>query len=358
MVNSTLGNFIERHAEAVALINNVSVIHVCVNYNQKEKLIIDVKNNKNVLSLIAYIKTSGFLKINYFIAFVKAYQLLYKSKGKPEIAHLHVIYPSGLFALYLKYFKRINYIITEHWTGYLTSSNQIKNKWIHKLIANNASFICPVSENLAMQMKNIGFTNKFVKVPNVVDTDLFTNATKNNIKKRIIHISTLDDNQKNVTGLINVIAELLKKRNDFVFEIISDGNQSSAQALCRNKNVSPDQIIFHGLKPIQEVAQILKNCDLFVLFSNYENLPCVISEALCSGVPVISTNVGGINEMITPENGILISKGNEAELKNAITSYLDGDTVFNSFEIRKKAVQEYSFEKIAATFNSIYEECV
>ena len=91
--------------------------------------------------------------------------------------------PFGLFALHLKKYKHLPYIISEHWTGY-----HLKQKkslpWLERVlskkIVKNASFICPVSTDLKNSMLKSGLKGNYEIIPNVVDTHRFKPATKNN----------------------------------------------------------------------------------------------------------------------------------------------------------------------------------
>ena len=61
-----------------------------------------------------------------------------------------------------------------------------------------------------------------------------------------------------------------------------------------------------GLATVAATPNEMQQAHSFVLNSNIENAPCVISEALCCGLPVIATRVGGVPEMVDKFNGILV----------------------------------------------------
>src|SRR6266700_2143529 len=77
--------------------------------------------------------------------------------------------------------------------------------------------------------------------------------------------------------------------------------------------LGPGQLHCTGEIQYGQVAVELRKSSSLVMFSFYENMPCAILEALCRGIPVIATMVGGIPETIRKENGILINVGNETE---------------------------------------------
>jgi glycosyltransferase involved in cell wall biosynthesis len=98
----------------------------------------------------------------------------------------------------------------------------------------------------------------------------------------------------------------------------------------------------------------MKNSDTLVLFSNYENLPCVIVEALACGLSIISTNVGGISEHITSERGILVAPADETALSEALLSMAETHTQYSATSQRAYAIQHFSKQSIAEQFHAIY----
>ena len=108
-----------------------------------------------------------------------------------------------------------------------------------------------------------------------------------------------------------------------------------------------------GKKTSAEVAEAYQKADFFVLFSNFENLPCVIVEAFASGVPVLSTAVGGIAEILSPERGILIPQGDEEALLQGMIQMLDHSSEYDHEAIRRYAVETFTAQNIG---NQIFKE--
>ena len=94
--------------------------------------------------------------------------------------------------------------------------------------------------------------------------------------------------------------------------------------------------------------------DCLVLFSNFENFPCVIPEAYSCGIPVISSKVGGIEEYVTDALGVLVPKGDETALFDAFVGMLDQRYTYSRERIRSYAVQEFSYEAIGKSFKDSY----
>jgi glycosyltransferase involved in cell wall biosynthesis len=361
------GNFIQQHARAVALNCNVACLQVEVR-EQKELFEVFEIENEGVLEVIVYAKKvkNNLLFVKKAIRRHKGYKLglkLIKEKfPKIDITHLNVILPAGLFALYLQKKFKTPYIITEHSTIYLKISGlnySFLEKILLKKVTKKASKICPVSYDLKEAMISSGYIGDYEVIPNVVNTKYFKFKERAISKPiKILHVSSLKEEHKNGKGILRVIKQLYKKRQDFTFTIISDGDLLPIKKYANKIDLKPNFFYIKGGKTIKEIAQIMQNFDLFLLFSNYENLPCVISESLVSGMPVISSDVGGIKEMITKENGILVTAKKEDELLLSLDKTLDNLSKFNRKEIAEKAKEKYSYLTVGNQFLSIYKEII
>ena len=110
---------------------------------------------------------------------------------------------------------------------------------------------------------------------------------------------------KNVAGIIRVLGRLRTCGIPFEWVFVGDGEQfGMAKEMVQQYKLDPF-VIFAGWQ--SNVFPFLAQSDVFVQFSHYEGLPNSIYEALILGKPVLSTNVGAIQDQITPgENGWLI----------------------------------------------------
>ena len=365
--NTTLGNFVQKHAEAAGIYNNVTVISQFSDPTIS-KVEITKSEQNGITEIIAYYPKSqsslSFINkvksfINHRKAFRKAYKMALLSMGKPDIVHLNIVYPMGTWALWLKMRHKIPFVITENSSGLHVGSDHAYPPAAMKLCEktlNNAAVLMPVSLNLMSHMQILAPQAQFEIISNVVDEEKFGVTPKSNSGiTQLIHISTGVDSIKNLTGMINTLNRLRQKRTDFHLDIVSDGDTQYAQDLVKQLNCA-DFIQFHSTKTTLEIAQMLKESDALLMFSNYENFPCVIAESFMSGLPVISSNVNGIPEHVNASNGILVNPGKEDELEAAIESFLDKKITFDQSEIRSYAEKHFGYRAVGKSFDTIYRK--
>jgi len=324
------GIFVKRHAEAVANFCDVAVLHVIIDPNLNEKKIeIETKNEENVFTVKVFYKDdkgskSIFSKVTKIIRRFKAdytgFKIVNEKFGKPNIVHANVLMSISLFVLFLNFFKNLPYIVTEHWSGYMPIEGKYDQrsfftKFLTSLVVKRAKAITTVSNSLADAMVNHGLKNNYYVIPNVVDFDLFdVNYKRNTDRKKILHISALDNATKNVEGIIRAAKNLVKLRKDFEFHFVGDGPDKKYLENLSKKLGLENYIIFHGKVMNEELSKFFFNADFFVINSNYETFSVVSAEALASGIPVIATKCGGPEDFVTKDVGILIEPKNQEQL--------------------------------------------
>ena len=156
--------------------------------------------------------------------------------------------------------------------------------------------------------------------------------------------------------MILIKKKLSLQRTDFSITIAGDGDLEEIKNMAKEKNIQRDYINFHGTMNETEIAEIFQSHDVFVLFSDYENLPCVLLEAQMCGMPLIATNVGGVSEILSNEqDGILIEAGDEIGLFNSLNQMIDNIDKYNPSLIRERAIKQYSEKVVTDNFIEIYK---
>ncbi|MDQ0067055.1 glycosyltransferase family 4 protein [Chryseobacterium lathyri] len=355
-IEPTNGNFVQRHAEAVAKIHDVEILHAIGDFNQKQKYLKDDQVINGIRTCIVYYKNSKNPAQN-FLRRMRAYKIGFSEMQVPDLVHANVMHNSMLFAVYLKKRFKIPFVITEHWTVLReVNSNRTPfiTKYIAKLIGNTADKVLPVSNDLKRSLKKIGIKTGITVIPNVVDTKIFKPKKELSIDFTFIHVSNLIP-RKNSDKILKVALKLLSKGYQFNLQLGGDGNIDKLQEEVRNAKAE-NRIEIFGIQTISQIAERMQRSDCFILFSDDENQPCVIAEAFASGLQVISTNVGGISEFFPENAGILLTKVDEDQLFSAMRIILEGKRKDNIFSISQYAKDTFSEEIIAQKFSEVYDD--
>ncbi len=192
-------------------------------------------------------------------------------------------------------------------------------------------------------------------VYNTVNTDFFNYRPSHPAPsvKRLIHVSTFGY-PKNIEGLLRVIARLTPVRTDFELVMVGPCPEALKRGL-QEKGLLNKRVFLTGEIPYREVALQMQQSHIMVLFSRFENLPCVLLEGFCCGVPAIGTNIGGIPEIINEKNGIMVEPGNEEELLKALHTMLDNYSGYDRKLIAEEAAARFSYQVIGKKFADIYD---
>jgi glycosyltransferase involved in cell wall biosynthesis len=356
------GLFVRKHAEAVAIYNEVACLYVFADHNiSKTEIHI---NKLNIHEIIVYYpinsSDNSLIKfIKYAKAYLQGFHYLKNNWGKADIIQANVFTRTAIVALIYKIIHKTPYAVIEHWTRYFRTKT-FNNKLHHYLsiqASKHANAVLPVTTHLQKCMEKHGMVNSnYIIINNVVD-DIFyeTITTPNNSKTRIINVTCFDDQQKNLTGILNTIYKLSKTRTDFEIYLVGTGNDfEKIKSYSDKLDLTNKFVFFTGMRTNLDLVKLYQESHFTLLFSNYENIPVVISESLASGLPVISTDVGGIKEHINSENGILIKPMDEESLFSAIEYMINHYATYNKAEIKRKALEKYSQKAVGAQLNNIY----
>ena len=358
------GDFIKRHAESASLYNRITVFYTAMDESINQPELTEEKINNNLeIYIYYYPAVKGVFSpvingVKRFAALRKMYTKVF-ADSSPDLVHVHVAYPAGLFALYLKKRKKIGYIISEHDGIYMPGYDnyhvpgQFEKKMV-PVIYRNANKVHAVSKSLAAALMNLKLTSKTpVVIPNVVNTNIFNFKEKGRIAGfNFIHISSLI-NQKNPEGMLAAIALVKKQRDDFVVRVIGPAKE---RFLNMAKDLSLEgQVNFMGEIPYADVATEINNSDAMIHFTRYETFGCVIAESLCCGVPVITTRLDVTRELISDGvNGLLVKESDVTDLAEKILYFMNEGFKIDAKQVAEENQQKFNYQRVGKLFDEMY----
>lgn len=368
-----LGLFVKNHAGSLTSKCRNSVLYIHFVEKQAEPLIFDTHLQNGIFCCTVYVSKSSkswgvlskaFLPFLYFKAFRRGLKRIHQEQGVPDLTHVHVLSRPALPALWLKFFKKVPFVISEHWSRYFPQHNNYRGslrKLFTRFALKKASALICVSESLRTAMQQQGLTHPAVYlVSNVVDVSLFKPAVKKNspAKLKLIHISCFEDKSKNITGLLKALKIVKEKGFQFSCDLIGDGvDKPEMEKLAGKLGLFDDETVnFHGMLLPKEMVKKLQYADFLIQTSHYETFSTVVVESLACAVPVISTPVGIFPELYSPEIGIMIQSADAGTIADSIESAIQHKGTFDENLMREIAVSRFSTESVGKSLFEIYEK--
>lgn len=288
--------------------------------------------------------------------------IIKKRWGKPLLLHSYIVIRGGLGGMLLAKKWKIPFILSEHWSiyypedpGFLLERNFIFRTMV-KIIFRNVKRFLPVTDKLKKQVYTLVKPIPATIIPNVVETEFFfyKEDFAEETQFRFVHVSNMVY-PKNPEGLLRGFKKFIELQPGSILWMVGAYSKELLK-YARETGLDENMVHFTGEVSYRQVAEILKVSHVLVLFSRYESLPCVILEALCCGVPVISTSVGGIPEVINAGNGILVDTENEQQLTDAFTDMFNNYKSYDREKMSSAATSLYSYKAIGKLINDVYRE--
>lgn len=191
-------------------------------------------------------------------------------------------------------------------------------------------------------------------VYNPVDVSRYSQLEKKKRKNfTFVNVGRLYE-AKNQILLVKAFEKILEDQSDTDLFILGDGPLKEELETYLKEHKLTQHIFMEG--NVENVEQYLAEADAFVLSSNYEGLPLVILEAMASGLPIVSTDVGGVKDVVT-DNGLLVEPHSIEKLASAMMQIKANAEMREDFSERsKRNVMQFDSSIIAQEYIALYEK--
>lgn len=290
---------------------------------------------------------------------VKLYQI--------DVMHVHYAIPHAYAGYMAKQMLaeegiHIPMVTTLHGTDITLVGNHPFYKPAVTFSINNSDCVTSVSQSLKDDtLRLFDIKNTIDVVPNFIDTENFHNPYTEcqrelmaRPEERIItHVSNLRS-VKRVQDIIKIF-HLVQKELPCKLLMVGEGPEKMPAELLAQELGIADKVVFVGNS--NEVDKMLCFSDLFLLPSEKESFGLAALEAMASGVPVISSNTGGLPEVnIHGESGYLSNVGDVSEMASNAVKILKDDATLNRFKKNaKKSAQRFDTKTVVPKYEAIYE---
>jgi glycosyltransferase involved in cell wall biosynthesis len=265
--------------------------------------------------------------------------LISKIRKIPYVAHLHLdVGPSGRFGFLLPLYKKL---------------------LLGNILHGASRVIVPTKDYVDLiKQKYVIPEEKIVIIPSGVDISKFKqSAIKHSGSHKLLFVGRLSI-QKNIPLLIKSFKKVVDNGNDKItLDIVGNGEEKDAIVKLIKKEGLEGKITLHGSLNGEKLYQMYADSDIFILTSQAESFGIVLLEAMASGLPIITSDIPGIRNVVeNGKTGLLVSP-TEEDFTKAIELLINNnklrmELISNGLKESKK----YNWSKIAATFEDIYRE--
>ncbi|MCJ7756655.1 MAG: N-acetyl-alpha-D-glucosaminyl L-malate synthase BshA, partial [Gillisia sp.] len=230
---------------------------------------------------------------------------------------------------------------------------------------NNSDVVTSVSESLKEDtLSSFKITKEIHVVPNFIDiskyqkkyTDCERSVLAHPDEKIISHVSNFRP-VKRIDDVIRIF-DIIQKKVKSKLIMVGDGPEKEmAENLVMELGIE-DKVVFLGQS--NEVDKILRFSDLFLLPSEKESFGLAALEAMANGVPVISSNSGGIPELnIHGVSGYLGDLGNVEEMAGYGISILESEETLERFKMNAyNRAKIFDIAKVVPLYEALYEKAL
>ena len=211
-----------------------------------------------------------------------------------------------------------------------------KNPKLCKLIFENSKINVAPSRYLLQEFQQKNFKTSYI--PNTIELKGYSFKKRTMVGPKLLWVRAFDEIY-NPAMAIKVLLEVLRTHpNARLCMVGSDKNGylNSMKSLAKQFNVL-EHILFTGILPKEQWHQLSEGYDIFINTSNIDNTPVSVIEAMTLGLPVISTNVGGMPYLITHGvDGILVEKDDYKAMAHEIIKLIKENNLILVENARKK----------------------
>lgn len=243
---------------------------------------------------------------------------------------------------------KTKYVVWTH-TPPLNNSEAKLQKLFKRLGLITSSLTIALTEKSANKLKEIYKVDHVTYIPNPIDPRIIKQVNYDEDSKKIITAGRVCY-QKYYEKLIEVATYVLSNNKDWVWDIYGDGEIDKLKRLIKENNLD-SQINLKG--NVNDIYNRYKEYSFQVMTSRFEGFPMTLLEGLACGLPVVSFNIPGVDEIVRDKrNGLLINPYDAKEMAKAINDLILNKDVRKQFSFNNiNDRNNFDIDKICALWN-------
>jgi L-malate glycosyltransferase len=299
----------------------------------------------------------GMVKVRFLRTFLQTLVYLYRLiRFIPQVSVVHI-----LAASYFYFFARVapavllsrifGRRVIVNYRGGEASLFFSKYGWLTRPVLRLASLITVPSRYLEKCFQEQGFACAIVANP--IDLDRFKFRHRQQLRPRLLVTRNLEP-MYNVAMALQAFAIVKRVYQNSRIDIVGTGSEAQKlKAWVENNGL--EGVFFHGAVRNDEMPKYLQEADILLNPTNVDNLPMSLIEAFATGLPVVSTKVGGIPDLVGEETALLVEAGNYHEMAEKILCLLGSpDLAQGIITSARKLSENFSWDRIREKLLEVY----
>jgi glycosyltransferase involved in cell wall biosynthesis len=245
------------------------------------------------------------------------------------------------------------YFLKVHGSDINILTEDIQRKAAIAKVCRHAKHVFTPSDALKRKVVGLGINeSKVTRIYNGVDDTFFYPEKNSGEPEYFLFVGNLKQD-KGVIDLLEAYAIYAAEGGKIPLKFVGAGEMRTAMAERIKQLGLVDSVTLLGAMPHADAASYIRKCACLILPSYHEGVPNVVLEAANCGVPVISTRVGGIPEVVDEgKTGLLIEAGDVQALAKALQQF-ESDVVWKQDEILAKG-RQFSWEKNLDSLEQVF----
>ena len=349
------GPFVRDHVRAAARYGHRMVVLVDAGPSADVRGLLALSEERDgELRVVRFAYRPAAVRLAGVLAALRVARRLSREGTPVDVLHAHV-HRMGWVAVLAGAVLRRRVVISEHsseWPRRLLTGGRLRRA---KFAFRHAALVCPVSCGLQQAIESYGVRARFRVVPNTVDTSVFHPVgprRPGGSPARLVNVA-LHVEVKGLDLLLRAFASVAARRPETALELVGHGPLTADLERLASELGIAESVRFAGPATPEEVAERLRASDVLVLSSHNENMPLSVLEALCCGLPVVATDVGGVSEAVG-DDGAIVPSGDLEALGRAIEDIGSRLDQFDADDIARRAAARWSFETVGGVWDEIY----
>lgn len=298
----------------------------------------------------------------FLVSFLLAVRdaIIFPTTDRPDIAHVHTsqqfsFYRAAFYVLFCKYVWRCPVVLHIHGSSFdefVSTESQLSRR-LQSIVYSAADEVIVLSDYWKTELQTYIPEEKISVLPNAVDPTEYT-PSFNASPSHVVFISNLIP-RKGVNEVLAAVDALLEEGIDMKVSIAGKGPLTEE---VERFSQDHENVAYLGYVSESEKRQLLCDGSIYVLPSYAEGLPIALVEAMAGGNAIVSTDVGSIPEVISEENGVLVTPGDVDELVDALRELVSSPERAREMAMnnRERVEADYSWSSVSSRLKRRYRE--